>query len=508
MPRIKSAPRPIKQKNIRSRLMRGIVVIMVLTVLIPIVAYNYLPEWVYYLVPGTRLWLATTEVEDAYGTDDFLETLSDIEKKYDSTVEIFTAEERFIYSSRALIDSLPADLSKAPSIDDVYRLNYEVVYGSLQMGSKGFLIERYAINAATYVTFLDCYQVLPGGERVEICIQVSQISATAKVDFMASFVVIMLLLVLALFVTWIYITRITRPISEMRDITDRMSRLDFSQRCPETRLSEITDLAQSINKLSDSLDAALTDLQARNRKLQEDIENERTIDALRQTFISGLSHEMKTPIAIIQGYAEGAKMFYASGNAEAADNYCDIIAPETGRMNAMIVKLLEITKYSSGAYEPQREDFDLRELAEEWFDRNEALLRDKGVRVENAIPEGTFGNGDRVILSSVVNNYLSNAVSHVEGDMLIRASCGETDGAWRVRVFNTGRHIEARDIDKIWDSFYRADKSLSRSQGRFGLGLAIVAAIQKLHGEAYGVENVEGGVEFWFDVKKTEKPTE
>ena len=256
------------------------------------------------------------------------------------------------------------------------------------------------------------------------------------------------------------------------------------------------------------MDIALSDLQGRNEKLLEDIENEKTIDSLRQTFISGISHELKTPIAIIQGYAEGAKMFYAAGNAEAADKYCDIIADEAGLMNAMIMKLLEITKYSSGAYEPVREDFEIKELTEDWFERNVSILEEKGIRAGNLIPSGLIGNGDKLILSSVINNYLSNAVSHADGAKIIKTYCREEAQSYRVCVFNTGKHIEAKDIDKIWTSFYRADKSLSRSQGRFGLGLAIVASIQDLHKEAYGVRNVEGGVEFWFDIKKAGETNE
>ena len=102
----------------------------------------------------------------------------------------------------------------------------------------------------------------------------------------------------------------------------------------------------------------------------------------------------------------------------------------------------------------------------------------------------------------MVNNYISNAVSHCDGDKKIIASAEDTGGFYRVYVFNTGAHIAEKDIDKIWMSFYRADKSLSRSQGRFGLGLAIVASIQNLHKAAYGAENVENGVRFYFDVKK------
>ena len=433
----------------------------------------------------------------------FLGTLQEVEKKVDSNIEIYTADGTFVYSPLALIRELPADLSEAPEIDRAYRKDYTPTFGSIRSSGKGFqILETTRLN--TKVTFLNCYQYLPGGERLEICMQVSQLTTTTKIDFVIFFVLLMLVLIISLLIFSVYVKRLTKPIKNMCEITDKMAKLDFTEKCPPTKLSEITELSSSINQLSDALDRSLSDLQQKNRKLQEDIENERTIDNLRQTFISGISHELKTPIAIIQGYAEGAKMFYATGNTESADAYCDVIAEEATRMNAMIMKLLEITKYSSGAYEPQREDFSVRELVDEWFTRNEALLEEKGIAWENRIPAAFVGNGDRLILYSVVNNYISNAVSHAEFEKRIVADCTAEADRLRVRIFNTGKHIGDKDIDKIWTSFYRADKSLSRSQGRFGLGLAIVAAIQQLHGMGYGVENVENGVEFWFDVKKAE----
>ena len=124
------------------------------------------------------------------------------------------------------------------------------------------------------------------------------------------------------------------------------------------------------------------------------------------------------------------------------------------------------------------------------------------------MPADCFGEGDSIILASVINNYLSNAVSHVKAPNIIRVYAQETDTAYRVCVFNTGLPIADKDIDKIWNSFYRADKSMSRSQGRFGLGLAIVASIQKLHGQGYGVKNQADGVHFWFDIKKATPPKE
>ena len=493
--------KPKKPRSIRMRLMTAIIFIMLLTVLIPVIAYNSLPEWVYLFVPGTRLWIGSDDVASDYGTVDFMESVQYAEKKYNATIEIFNADGEFIYSTRSLVDTLPVDLSEAPPIDEAYMIKYDVKNGSLKSSSKGFLIKKY-MDKNIEITFLDCYNYLPGGERLEISQQVTSEGTTARIDFIISFVSLMSFIIIALLVISAYLKRFTRPVENMCEITDSIAKLDFSRTCPATGLAELNRLSESVNSLSTSLSASLDDLKEKNKKLEEDIENERTIDNLRQTFISGISHEMKTPIAIIQGYAEGAKMFYESGNAETAGQYCDIIVRESQRMNTMIMKLLEITKYSSGAYELDTADFSVAELVSDWFERNGTILKEKEITVENLIPAEYIGNGDRVILESVVNNYISNAVSHCEGDKKIIASAEDTGGFYRVYVFNTGAHIAEKDIDKIWTSFYRADKSLSRSQGRFGLRLAIVASIQNLHKAAYGAENVENGVRFYFDVKK------
>ncbi len=502
MARSKPRIRAEKEKNIRSRLMRGIVVIILLTVLIPVIAYNWMPEWVYYLVPATRLWIATEELTGAYG-EGFLDKLTDIEKEYDAAIEVYTEDERLVYSTKAVITSLPADLNEAETIDGAFGYQYVTQYGERKPGGKSFLIKTYNTGAAT-VTFIDCCQAMSEGGWVEAYIQVSQISTTTKITFLIAFLAIMFFIALAMLAIWFYIKRFTNPVNKMVEVTGQMAQLDFSRTCPHTGLTELNELSTGINEMSRALDAALTDLKQKNDKLQEDIANERTIDNLRQTFVAGISHELKTPIAIIQGYAEGAKMFYASGNVKAADEYCDVIIRETGRMNAMIVKLLEITKYTSGAYEPQREDFDLYDFVSDTVDVNAELLSEQGVAYENAVPAGCKVNGDPTILPYVLTNYFSNALSHCEGEKKIRVSAADVGRAWRVKVFNTGKPIAARDINKIWDSFYRADKALSRSQGRFGLGLSIVRAIQNLHGEAYGVENKPDGVEFWFDIKKAE----
>lgn len=484
--------------------MSSIALIFFIAVCVISIGYYSLPDWVYYLNPAVRLYFAMDDINSAYGTDEFLSVLKDTEKGYDSNIEIYSADGRFIYSSLDHnIDSLPRNLSYAKAVDSKYELTYKTVEGEISAGDKGFLIRVYD-SGNIDVDFLVCYFHFEGGERIEVCMQVSQVISTTKVDFIVAFCFLMGALIIGFITLAFYLRRFSKPIDNMCEITERMSKLDFSRKCPPTKLVEMTQLSESINVLSDNLDKALGDLEEKNRKLQQDIENEKTIDNLRQTFISGISHELKTPIAIIQGYAEGAKMFLETGNAETAGEYCDVIANESVRMNNMVMKLLEITKYDSGAYEPVRENFSLREMVADWYERNESMFAEKGIAAENLVDEAFIGNGDTIILASVLNNYLSNAMSHVSGQLRIVCRSEDLGDRYRLFVFNTGEHIASRDIDKIWTSFYRADKSLSRSQGRFGLGLAIVASIQKLHGEKYGVSNVENGVEFWFDVKKAD----
>ncbi len=491
-----------RQRKITVRLLNSIALIFFIAVAIITLAYTSLPTWVYYLNPAVRLYFAVDEIGSAYGADDFTAVLKDVEKRYDSNIEIYVDNERLIYSSLDHdLTSLPKALKNADTVNEKYKLDYKTTEGKINAGHKGFLLKVYD-SGSVDVDFLVCYSFLPDGERLEVCMQVNQVISTTKVDFIVAFFFLCAALVIGFFILVFYLRRFSKPIDNMCAITDRMAKLDFSEKCPPTKLVEMTQLSESINALSDNLDNALRDLNEKNEKLLKDLENEKNIDSLRQTFISGISHELKTPIAIIQGYAEGAKMFYEAGNPETAAQYCDIIAEESVRMNNMVMKLLEITKYDSGAYEPVRENFSLSGLVDDWYERNANMLSEKKINAINNIDEDCMGNGDIIILASVLNNYLSNAVSHIDGERNIICHTEEIDGKYRLYVYNSGEHISQKDIDKIWTSFYRADKSLSRSQGRFGLGLAIVASIQRLHGEKYGVENKENGVEFWFDIKK------
>ncbi len=442
-----------------------------------------------------QLWELGDEVNALYESDgDFLRGLSDLENKYSISLEIYNPEERLVYSSDSEPDHYGEDT------DQSLIRHYEMIASSDIGVNRHFEIQRdlrssFQMEYIVYVSTLENNYIVkaykmktPMDEGVQMAIQ--------TVAFTAIGIIFISAIIIRLFSV-----KFTKPLTEISAVTQKMARLDFSKRCPPSNTREIALLSDSVNVMSDSLQAALCDLREKNKKLQDDYEKEKTLEHLRFDFITGASHELKTPIAIIQGYAEGLTCFVDS-DPETAKQYAETIVGETKRMNDLVLRLLEIIRYDSGDYIINRAVFDVRDLVQEWFTREENILAEKNIRYENNIPRGLAGSGDAMLLGVTASNYLSNGVAHIGGERLLKAWCDDVGSAYRISIFNTGEPIADRDIDKIWSSFYRADKSMSRKEGRFGLGLAAVSSIQRLHGQAFGVENMDGGVRFWFDVEK------
>lgn len=496
------------KRTLNQKLLNIITTVLVLIIAAIVIATYEGLDMVYLAYAAVDSFFASYEVEDAYldKSTDFFVAMDSIEREHAITIEIYSPSGEFVYSS-----SYKGEMSHPPYgrrsyiVPETEKRNYEVIQDLGEFENNSFDLSRDT-SSGKNTEYLVGSWVLESGSQIKIFKVKSTVDTNTKIAVLFVSIVTGVIVCIAIFVCSILIRRVTTPLTEMSHITKNMSSLDFSQKCQPNDVAEIALLADSINEMSDSLETALIDLQQKNQKLQDDIEQEKTIDQLRQVFISGVSHELKTPIAIIQGYSEGMKMFLESDDPEMAMKYCDTIIGETERMNNLVMKLLDIIKYQSGEYKLFYEQFNIREIIDSWFERGTELLKEKGITPINDVPEDMICFGDRFILSTVVNNYMSNALSHVSGDMIIRASATEIpDGRYRISIFNTGSPIAAKDIDQIWNSFYRADKAMSRAQGRFGLGLAIVAAIQDLHEQDYGVINHENGVEFWFDVKKYNK---
>jgi len=290
-----------------------------------------------------------------------------------------------------------------------------------------------------------------------------------------------------------------RPVEELSGIAKRMSNLDFNAKYKVESNDEIGELGRSINLLSEKLEDTISELKSANNQLQTDIEQKVQVDEMRKEFLSNVTHELKTPIALIQGYAEGLKD-NISEDAESREFYCDVIIDEASKMNKMVKKLLTLNQIEFGNNTVEMERFDIVALIRSVLENSDILLKQNEIRVQFEMTEAVDVWADEYMMEEVVTNYLTNAIHHAENEKVIDIRVSREDRRVRVSVFNTGVPIPKEDIDKIWVKFYKVDKARTREYGGNGIGLSIVKAIMESHNKPYGVINHSNGVEFWFEL--------
>lgn len=297
-------------------------------------------------------------------------------------------------------------------------------------------------------------------------------------------------------------SRYTKPIHEMANIAKRMSELDFEVKYPVKNKDEIGELGSSINTLSDKLLETITELKSANNELEIDIQNKKEIDEMRKEFLSNVSHELKTPIALIQGYAEGL-IENVYDDEENRNFYCEVIIDEANKINQMVKKLLTLNELEFGSNQVNFARFDIVQLIKSVLVSNEILFKQKEVNVHFSENEPIYVWADEYLIQQVVSNYISNALNHVSGANIIEIKLIRRGNVLRVAVFNTGENILEEELDKIWIKFYKIDKSRAREYGGNGIGLSIVKAIMNSHNKECGVINRSVGVEFWFELDIT-----
>ena len=419
--------------------------------------------YIHYVVPLTR-YLA---LQDAGGNFVSAAEKSEMEKRL---TEIYSGSNVEYQDVKVLEESDAYTLQRASS--SLSGMSYMELYG--QIGSSLWLLMRTPLAP------------------------VSESANTANRFLLFSMLFSMLIagILISLF------TRgITRPILRLADLSRRMAGLDFNSRYEGCQKNEIAVLGNSMNQMADQLKDTIDQLREANTQLKKDIEEKIQIDELRKEFLSNVSHELKTPIALIQGYAEGLQEA-VNDDPESRDFYCEVIIDEAAKMNQMVKKLLTLNHLEFGQDKLEEEAFCLSELLDNVLASNELIASGKNVTLERDYPEDCIAYADEFKIEEVCTNYISNALNHVEGAMRIRVSVKEDGEDYRVTVFNTGSLIPEDSLDKVWIKFYKVDKARTRAYGGSGIGLSIVKAIMDAHGKPYGVYNTEDGVAFWFCVKK------
>lgn len=486
----------MKESKLRSLKVRfTIIMAAVITIVVVLICVvNYLFFERYYIRDRVDLLRDSFEklkkecLSDDYNIDELKSIIIETESLHNVHTTYFDNKWNIVYSSKGnnketLILFQHMLFDKHPNIEQIEESSeYSIVKYSPPDGDFSYLI--------IYGTLNDGSQIL---------MQITMDSIEENVHIFNRFVqVIGIGLILVSIVVVHFIARkFTKPIIELSDISKRMSEMDFRAKYTGNDKGEIGVLGQSMNAMSVELEKKITELKEANIELKRDIEIKERNEEMRREFLSNVSHELKTPIALIQGYAEGLKEG-VNDDKESFDYYCDVIVDESAKMNVMVKKLLTLNELEFGNEPVSLEKIEINEFISSILKSNMIRINQREIELIFEPAEESYMLFDAAQLEEVLINYLTNAINHCSGEKKIVVSVNKNGKETEVRVFNTGKNIPEDELERIWEKFYKVDKARTREYGGNGIGLSIVKAILDKYDYSYGVRNLDNGVEFWF----------
>ena len=379
-----------------------------------------------------------------------------------------------------------------------YLFNQNQEYGEIL--EKG---DRYEIrktrDMAVGMDYLEMWGTYPNGSTFLLRSPLDSIWESSALANKLLIYIGIAALVLGGMLVSLFARKITEPITELSTLSRRMSELDFDARYTRGGEDEIGILGNNFNLMSERLEKTISELKQANNELLKDIEQKEKMEDMRNEFLGNVSHELKTPLALIQGYAEGLKEGI-SDDPESREFYCDVIMDEASKMNRMVKNLLTLNQLEFGNEKVEFERFDVSGLVQGVIQSCEILIQQANAKVEFIGESPVYAWADEFKTEQVIRNYLTNAIHHVDHERRIEVKVISREDKVRVSVFNSGKPIPREDLEKLWDKFYKVDKAHTREYGGNGIGLSIVKAIMESFHQKYGVRNFDNGVEFWFEL--------
>lgn len=486
----------LKFKSVRFKLFFTMCVVILVIILSLVLINSIVLENFYIYSKTATIKQVYQKVNDYYNTENTnvdLETELkkiayknnfDILIKTDTNLIIFTSDREFLSSTYILKD---INEIKSKSIEEnETKINVKVT-----------------TDEVNNISYMFLTGILDNGYVLYIRMPISPIEESVKISNTVLLMIGGITLVVAGIIASFISRKFTNPILQLNDIANKMAKLDFSKKYRITDTEdEINELGRSINTMSDKLEATIKELQKNNIELEKDIEEKSKIDEMRKQFISDVSHELKTPIALIQGYAEGL-IENVNSDEESRKFYAEVILDETNKMDKLVKQLLELMKLEYGKREFDNEKFNINELINEVLRKCSVMINEKNIKVYFENKEPIYVYADEFYMDQIITNYLTNAIKHaeeVEKETKIEIKVEKVSNKIRVSVFNTGENILEEDLQRIWGRFYKLDSSRNRQDGGSGIGLALVKAIMNNYQNEYGVKNKKNGVEFYFDM--------
>lgn len=353
------------------------------------------------------------------------------------------------------------------------------------------------------VNYIELYGILDAGDKIFIRSNYDNITESAMISSTFFAYVGVVSILIGSIIMYVVGVEFTKPILKLSQMTRDISNLNFDVHYNGKRQDEVGELGHSINLLSEKLEDTISSLKSANNKLKKDIKQKEKVEEMRQEFLSNVTHELKTPIALIQGYAEGLKD-NIQGDEESRQFYCEVIMDEAAKMNNMVKRLLSLSELEFGDNKLQFDRFDIISVLNSVVGSMNMVYKQKNVISKMSDVKSCYVWADEYLVEEVITNYISNALNHVEkdsnGEKIISICVKKSDSIVRISVFNTGQPIPEEAIGRIWDKFYKVDKARTREYGGNGIGLSIVKAIMNSLNRECGVKNWDNGVEFWFEL--------
>ena len=492
-----------KVKSIRIKLFVSVCVVVVLTILFLIIINNIALEAFYVYSKKDVVKNVYEEINEKYNqnyTNEEIEEFIvhrassnniDILIKDNETEELLSSNSEEIESMRRIKDAVKIDTGERWS-RNLYSTKDAVVK-----------LAKDTLNNRNYIVLT---AKLDNGNDLCIRTPISAIKESLRISNNVLIIVGSISVFISAVIVSVVSKRFSSPILEISNIAKKMSNLDFSQKyIPSDSDDELDELGNSINLMSDKLEETINELRKNNDELERDIKEKSKIDEMRTQFISDVSHELKTPIALIQGYAEGL-VENVNNDDESRKFYAEVILDEADKMDKLVKQLLELMKLEYGKREFNNSNFDIVDLIKEVLRKCEVMIKEQNIETELKCDEKVMVNADDFYIEQVITNYITNAIKYskeIDGKRKIEVNVQEVqDSKIRVCVYNTGNNFSIDEMKKIWGRFYKLDSSRNRESGGTGIGLSLVKAVMNNYNNNYGVENKESGVEFFFELNK------
>jgi signal transduction histidine kinase len=295
--------------------------------------------------------------------------------------------------------------------------------------------------------------------------------------------------------------RATKPIREIQKVADKISNLDFSYKCNMTTGDEVGLLSESINNMSEKLQDNISQLMIANERLKDDLVRQEKTDKMRKQFIANVSHDFKTPLTLIISYSE-ALLDIKDMDKSTKEEYLNIIIDEGNKMSLFVQELLKLSQLESGIIKLEKTNFGINEIIIDTINKNKIISASKNLITEVNICNDSIVFADYNRIEQVFQNLYENAIKYTSKDGNIKVETADKENKCIIKIYNSGKNLSDDDLENLFISFYRTDKS-RKNMGSYGIGLAIVKVIMDMHGENYGVRNVDKGIEFWFELERS-----